>query len=146
MLRAPNRCGAAGFLQGISVCGLVADKIYVRVQNAVDKLKERRESDLRTIASEGKKEGCSGRRRSIVCFELICDRVSMKNSRVGSWAHTDGDSKVLDWIRFPLFLLNSVEAELREDVRRHQSLEVRLQHRPCRLRLNASVPLFEQIS
>lgn len=52
-------------------------------------------------------------------------------------ALTDGRTHKLDGIGVPLLLLGGVKGELREDVRREQSLEVWLQQSPCGLGLDA---------
>ena len=80
---------------------------------------------VRLLASESRKEvaavvGVSyASNSSALHIEISADSMYAPT-------RTDGDAEVLDGVGFPLFMLGSVEAQLREHVRRYECLEVRL--------------------
>ena len=78
ILRAPKRCGAAGFLDKSSTSEIKQQDKFENslVQDSDDEMQDGHERDFRTVARERKEEGCRGGDRRVECLELICSKFS----------------------------------------------------------------------
>ena len=73
ILRAPKRCGAAGFLDKSSTFKIKHQNKFEGslVQDSDDEMKDGHERDFRAVARERKEESRRGGDRLVECLELI---------------------------------------------------------------------------
>lgn len=72
-------------------------------------------------------------------FSYSSAPLSKLSRDIAAWAgRTDDIADIFHWVGVPLLLPVGREGQLGEDVGSHELLKVRLQHLPCRLRLDAT--------